>query len=626
MKKIKMIIPVVFLFLLICATPIYASSGKIHSLSLSTLSTTKNSQETFYWLMRNNKLSGYSNSEKDQHAYYSEAITTTQFETLLNNAFGNSKDNDLNFFYFTGHTIFKSIDPISGPLGINLNVKTTAYYSFKSLAQKLNSYKGEMVVILDTCGSEAFITDGINSLSNSSCISAICSCGYLEESESGYSYLNPYLFVNGYRYNTFTYALGKGLGFFDQSKKLLADSNNNGSVSIQELFQYTRNNINSLKEMNVRMFSKNASSDIFSYGTKGISIKLSETSVSLYKGKSKQLYAKVTGTNKKPSWTSSNKSVASVDSSGKITAKKSGNATITCKIGNKKVSCKVTVKNPVKIKLSLNRTQITVYTGKTATLKATITGTSAKIKWKSSNYSIASVNSSGKITGKKAGTCKITATANGKSATCTVIVKNQTSANSAYRKLIQKYESKYGKAKLYSSVSMHYWKGVCFAKLLDFDNDGTKELVLAYQNGYGKINKIKYHVELWTFDGKKAKKICSSVSWSGNNCEYFGGFSIIKSGGKYLLFLSDGAVGNDVYYGKKSNGTWGAVHEFHWKGDAMEGQWYYNGKAISVIEYQNYHYKFNQNRTAYGFSDSKCDNEIKNEILKTKKTLKMKYS
>ena len=317
-----------------------------------------------------------------------------------------------------------------------------------------------------------------------------------------------------------------------------------GSSRIQELFQYTRNNTNSIKEMNVRMFSQNSSANIFSYGKKEISIKLSETSVFLYKGKSKQLRVTVTGTNKKPSWTSSNKYVASVNSNGKITAKKSGSATITCKIGNKK-------------------------------------------------------------------------------ATCTVTVKNRVSANGAYKKLIQKYESKYGKAKLYSSKSMHYWKGVCFAKLLDFNNDGTKELILAYQNGFGKVDKIKYHVELWTFDGKNTKKICSSVSWTGNNCEYFGGFSIIKSNGNYLLFLSDGAVGNDVYYGKKSNGTLGAVHSFHWKGDAMEGQWYYNGKAISVDDYINYYKRFHPNSNWYNFASEKFDKTIRSKLAKTRKALKV---
>ena len=295
------------------------------------------------------------------------------------------------------------------------------------------------------------------------------------------------------------------------------------------------------------------------------------------------------------------------------------------------ISSFTTSKAP-KASIKLNKSKLTIYKGKKATLKATVTGASTKVKWKSSNSSltvyssnssIAAVNSKGKITAKKAGTCKITATANGKKATCIVTVKSPASANNAYKKIIQKYESKYGKAKLYTSGYMHYWKGLCFAKLLDFNGDGTKELVLAYQNGVGKTGNIKYHVELWTYNGKKAKRICSSVSWSGNNCEYFGGFSIAKTAGNYLLYLSDGANGNDVYYGKKADGTLGAVHSFHWKGDIVDGQWYYNGKAITVNEYSYYYQKFHQSCTIYSFSSDRSDKTIRSELDKTKKALKM---
>lgn len=78
-----------------------------------------------------------------------------------------------------------------------------------------------------------------------------------------------------------------------------------------------------------------------------------------------------------------------------------------------------------KASIKLNKSKLTIYKGKKATLKATVTGASTKVKWKSSNSSVAAVNSKGKITAKKAGTCKITATANGKKATCSVTVKNK---------------------------------------------------------------------------------------------------------------------------------------------------------------------------------------------------------
>ena len=100
---------------------------------------------------------------------------------------------------------------------------------------------------------------------------------------------------------------------------------------------------------------------------------------------------------------------------------KKGNYNLCSKYSN---TVSFTTSKAPKASIKLNKAKLTIYKGKTATLKATVTGASTKTKWKSSNSSIATVNSKGKITAKKAGTCKITATANGKKAICTVTVKN----------------------------------------------------------------------------------------------------------------------------------------------------------------------------------------------------------
>ena len=71
--------------------------------------------------------------------------------------------------------------------------------------------------------------------------------------------------------------------------------------------------------------------------------KISKKKATLKVGQTLQL--KVTGTKKKPKWTSSKKSVATVSSKGRVKAKKKGTATITAKVGKKKYTCKVTVKN-----------------------------------------------------------------------------------------------------------------------------------------------------------------------------------------------------------------------------------------------------------------------------------------
>lgn len=82
----------------------------------------------------------------------------------------------------------------------------------------------------------------------------------------------------------------------------------------------------------------------------------------------------------------------------------------------------------------------TVSKGKTLTLKATLnpSNTTDKVTWKSSNTKVATVSASGVVKGIKHGTCTITATINGKKATCKITVPkvkttkvslNKTSAN-----------------------------------------------------------------------------------------------------------------------------------------------------------------------------------------------------
>jgi uncharacterized protein YjdB len=163
------------------------------------------------------------------------------------------------------------------------------------------------------------------------------------------------------------------------------------------------------------------------------SIKLDVSSKTIAKGKSVTLKATVkpsNATDKTVTWKSSNTKVAKVDKkTGKVTAKKVGTATITCTSadGKTKATCKITVTTPV-TKIKLSKTSATIKKGKTLTLKATVTSSNAyqKVNWKSSNESVATVSSSGKVTAKKKGTATITCTAadgSGKKVTCKITVK-----------------------------------------------------------------------------------------------------------------------------------------------------------------------------------------------------------
>ena len=72
--------------------------------------------------------------------------------------------------------------------------------------------------------------------------------------------------------------------------------------------------------------------------------------------------------------------------------------------------------------ISLNKTSAALACGKDLTLKATLTGISSKVKWKSSDTKVATVDSNGKVTAKMAGKVTVTATAGDHKATCFVQV------------------------------------------------------------------------------------------------------------------------------------------------------------------------------------------------------------
>ena len=146
-----------------------------------------------------------------------------------------------------------------------------------------------------------------------------------------------------------------------------------------------------------------------------------DKAATVYTGKTKALKATTNDSDAIVTFKSGNTKVATVSSKGVVKGVKAGTAVITAKVGNATATCKVTVKAST---IKFAKASVTIYKGKTATVKATATP-SATVNYTSSNTKVATVNSkTGVIKGIKAGTVTITAKAGTLKTTCKVVIKN----------------------------------------------------------------------------------------------------------------------------------------------------------------------------------------------------------
>lgn len=142
------------------------------------------------------------------------------------------------------------------------------------------------------------------------------------------------------------------------------------------------------------------------------SISISKKNLTIKEGESKSLSLKngTTKISKGVTWKSSNTSIATVSSAGKVKGIKAGNATITATYKNKDYTCSVAVKknaaSDTQVETPVEELFVGSYDvkiGKSITINPPAGMDASKIKWSSSNTSIVTVNSSGKVTGRGQG-------------------------------------------------------------------------------------------------------------------------------------------------------------------------------------------------------------------------------
>lgn len=129
------------------------------------------------------------------------------------------------------------------------------------------------------------------------------------------------------------------------------------------------------------------------------------------------------------SFSSSNEAVATVSADGTVKAVGEGSAVVTAKAGDLTASCSVAVKGTEQTKepedLSIYSvygesvaTDVTIKVGSDALME--VQGTDSAATWSIADTSIATVDSSGMVTGVAVGETTLTATVDGQTLTCTI--------------------------------------------------------------------------------------------------------------------------------------------------------------------------------------------------------------
>lgn len=256
------------------------------------------------------------------------------------------------------------------------------------------------------------------------------------------------------------------------------------------------------------------------------SVSLNYSSYTMNEGSTKQLTATIYPTNasnKSVTWSSSNSRIVSVSSSGKLTANAPGTVKITAKTSNGKTkTCTVTVKGIV---ISGEPLFAFPTVGDSIYLSAkAYPSNTTKFTWSTSNSKVVSINSSGKMTAKAAGTATITVkTSDGRTESIKITV------SSGNKWKTGNFDDGY-EAKGYTTVKLNKNAGNGYIRIYTYDQLGKKSS--------GEI-----HVTLRDWNGNW---ICEFDAKSGDKLKLGNNY------GQYRVYIAQKKYSDD-YWGTNSN-------------------------------------------------------------------------
>jgi hypothetical protein len=207
-------------------------------------------------------------------------------EAIINgiaSTFSGADDNDISYFYFSGHGSYTGVFENSYILPTDVDGSIDSAISVDELEIALSAILGTKVVIFDSCFSGGFIGKGKGEIIISrekltsfndeiiNIFSQVQSKGLLTTNKykvlTSCHYNQPCVEysthpVDGNPYGLFTAAFCKGCGYDDGT--YYADSDNNTKVSLQEAYSYIKSTL-ILSEQDVQVYPTNSTFTIAEY-------------------------------------------------------------------------------------------------------------------------------------------------------------------------------------------------------------------------------------------------------------------------------------------------------------------------------------------------------------------------
>ncbi|QZY55658.1 S-layer homology domain-containing protein [Crassaminicella profunda] len=181
----------------------------------------------------------------------------------IQNTFRDAKDNDVSYFYYSGHGARKE----NVSYLCTVSAEESDWISVSELERELSKIPGKKVVILDCCNSggfidKEFVSAGINEPKyfNDAVIKTFKQSkrGFLNGNEFKVltaSAANEYSFESkAEAIGRFTKALCDGCGY---ENKFLADENKNGLITLMEAYEYLEKNVSATSHVQVYPYNDN---------------------------------------------------------------------------------------------------------------------------------------------------------------------------------------------------------------------------------------------------------------------------------------------------------------------------------------------------------------------------------